>query len=253
MTLTATPLSLVRTTKLIVLHRVPFHAPSGALTVVLGPKGAGKTSLLGVLLGANRPQTGEVRLDDAPITPEQQLAMGFVPQGELVPASLRVARAIGYAAELRLSALSPEARRARMDHVIAQLQLDAHREARVDKLDALTRRRVSVAVELLSDPDILLLDAISPEDAILCEVLRERAHAPGKLVIAASTGLEPWAQADQLVVLCRGWLVYLGPPDQMSDAVSAEALSRAPSYAEAEALARAFEAHPLGRGSYGDA
>ena len=94
MTLTATPLSLVRMTKVLVLHRVPFHAPSGTLTVVLGPKGAGKTSLLGVLLGAHSPHSGEVRLDDAPITPAQQLAMGFVPEGELVPASLRVARAI---------------------------------------------------------------------------------------------------------------------------------------------------------------
>ncbi len=128
----------------------------GCLVALAGPSGAGKTTLLAVLGGLVAPSAGRVvhRLATDQGGGGQ---LGYVPQDDIVPLDLTVDRVVASAAALVL-ADPPEDRRPRVDQVLAAMGLTHRRDTVVRRLSGGERKRVSVAVELLSTPQLFLLD-----------------------------------------------------------------------------------------------
>lgn len=203
-----------------ILQSVDFRVKEGELVGVLGPSGSGKSTLLLALSGFRPAGEGKVTFDGKDLYEsfeDLKTQIGFVPQDDIVPTALKVERVLGYAAELRLPEEPVEARKARVDRVIAKLGLGERRNVRVSSLSGGQRKRVNVGVELLNEPTILFADeptsGLDPAlERSLTETFRAMADDGAGVVVTTHimTSLELY---DRLAVIVKGRLAFFGPPD----------------------------------------
>ena len=204
-----------------IVSGVGLDAGPGDLIGIIGPSGAGKSTLLKVLTGALRPTSGTVSYDGYDIHDQVdavRLMVGVVPQDDVVHRRLTVRQALGFAARLRLPEdLSGAERRATVDRVLAELGLTEHARTRVDRLSGGQRKRVSIALELLTSPSLLLLDeptsGLDPAlDRHVMQTLRRLTDA-GRTVLVVTHNLDHLSLCDRVLLLAPGGLpVYFGPP-----------------------------------------
>ncbi|MGP9501031.1 ATP-binding cassette domain-containing protein [Specibacter sp. AOP5-B1-6] len=204
------------------LHDIEFEAGHGQLLAVIGPSGAGKSTLMGVLTGAKRPSAGSVRFDHQDIVNNYaalRTRIGFVPQDDILHKSLTIRAALEYAARLRLPADTSRAeRREQVDRVLGQLDLHEQAGTKVSKLSGGQRKRASVAMELLTEPALLILDeptsGLDPAmDKQVMDTLRLLANA-GRVVVVVTHNVANLDVCDRVVLLAKGGLpAYLGAPE----------------------------------------
>ncbi|MBS4728369.1 ATP-binding cassette domain-containing protein [Mycobacterium sp. SM1] len=202
------------------LSDVSFSSRPGTLTAVIGPSGAGKTTLVKLIGGATQPSTGAVIFDGHDVHAEyasMRSRIGMVPQDDVVHRQLTLERALTYAAELRLPPDSSAAdRRSVVARVLAELDLTPHKNTRVDKLSGGQRKRASVALELLTGPSLLILDeptsGLDPNlDRAVMTMLRRLADA-GRVVIVVTHSLSYVRMCDQIVLLAPGGKTAFADP-----------------------------------------
>jgi ABC-type multidrug transport system ATPase subunit len=143
------------------LRDVNFAAAPGTLTAIIGPSGAGKSILAGLVGGMLCPSRGTVTFAGHDVHAEfsrLRRRIGLVPQDDVVHPQLTVGQALRYAAAVRLPEATRQDRVAAIDAVLDELELSAHVDVRVDRLSGGQRKRVSVAMELLTQPSLLILD-----------------------------------------------------------------------------------------------
>jgi ABC-2 type transport system ATP-binding protein len=126
------------------------------LTGLLGPNGAGKTTLMRCLLGLVDVDGGALRWRGAPITEQARRRFGYMPEERGVYPVMMVAAQVEYFA--RLSGLSRAAARAATHKVIDRVGLGDLVEHRVEQLSHGNQQRVQLAVALVHEPDLLVLD-----------------------------------------------------------------------------------------------
>ena len=197
-----------------ILTDVALSLHPGELCALIGPSGAGKSSLIRLLLGLWEPGSGEVSIGDRPVG--EVGALGYVPQDDALHMRLRVEQELRYAAELRMPHASDEERDDRIDDVLERVGLSEHGRARIRRLSGGQRKRVAVALELLTYPPLLILDeptsGLDPGlEAQMMEVFSEVA-ATGRIVLVATHAMDSLDQADVLCVLVGGHVAYFGPP-----------------------------------------
>ncbi|WP_346267969.1 ABC transporter ATP-binding protein, partial [Streptomyces sp. SID4948] len=130
----------------------------GELLAVAGGSGSGKTTLLEIMAGIRPPAAGRV-LHDGSEPAERRAALGYLPHGNVMHEDLPLARALRYAARLRMPARTDPARlAAAVDDALAAVGLSARAVQAVRTLSEGERRRASIAVELLTRPRVLFLD-----------------------------------------------------------------------------------------------
>jgi ABC-type multidrug transport system ATPase subunit/pSer/pThr/pTyr-binding forkhead associated (FHA) protein len=214
----------VRTAKgKVLLDHVSFPIPERCLVGVIGPSGAGKSTLLGAVTGTRPATEGTVQYDHRdlyPHYPELRHRIGLVPQEDILHTQLPTRRALGYAAELRFPGDTVAAERARrVDEVIEELGLTPHAQTRIDRLSGGQRKRVSVALELLTKPSLLFLDeptsGLDPGlDKSVMEMMRDLAH-DGRTVVVVTHSVANLDTCDRLLVLVPGGRVaFYGPPSE---------------------------------------
>ncbi|OBI02308.1 ABC transporter ATP-binding protein [Mycobacterium scrofulaceum] len=211
----------------VLLDRVSFAARPGTLTAVIGPSGAGKSTLAKVVAGAERPTSGTVSLEARAVHAVRS-EIGMVPQDDLVHGRLTVAQALRFAAELRMPADTVASERRRViTAVLAELELTPHAGTRIDKLSGGQRKRVSVAIELLTSPYLLVLDepttGLDPAlDRSVMAMLRRLADAGRVVVVVVTHSLTFLDVCDQVLLLAPGGkTVFCGPPDRLSSYLGA--------------------------------
>lgn len=205
----------------VLLDEVTFPISHRSLVGVIGPSGAGKSTLLGAVTGLRPATEGTVRYDGRDLyTDYEELRhrIGLVPQEDILHHQLPTRRALLYAAELRFPGdTRPEEREQRVDEVLEELGLTRHADTRIDQLSGGQRKRVSVALELLTKPSLLFLDeptsGLDPGlDKTVMEMLSELAH-DGRTVIVVTHSVANLEACDRLLVLVPGGrLAYYGPP-----------------------------------------
>ncbi|WP_369142510.1 FHA domain-containing protein [Streptomyces sp. R44] len=203
------------------LDEVSFPVGQKCLLAVVGPSGAGKSTLLGALTGQRPADRGTVLYDGRDLYrdyAELRQRIGLVPQDDILHLQLTVRRALGYAAELRFPEDTVAAeRRARVDEVIRELGLVERAEQPIHSLSGGQRKRVSVALELLTKPSLLFLDeptsGLDPGmDRSVMHMLRGLAD-DGRTVVVVTHSVLSLDVCDRLLVLAPGGRVaYYGPP-----------------------------------------
>ncbi|WP_030965818.1 FHA domain-containing protein [Streptomyces sp. NRRL S-378] len=203
------------------LDHVSFPVGAKCLLAVIGPSGAGKSTLLGALTGLRPADRGTVLYDGRDLYrdyAELRSRIGLVPQDDILHSQLTVRRALTYAAELRFpqDTAKPERQR-RVDEVIGELGLEQRAAQPIHSLSGGQRKRVSVALELLTKPSLLFLDeptsGLDPGmDRSVMHMLRGLAD-DGRTVIVVTHSVLSLDVCDRLLVLAPGGrIAYYGPP-----------------------------------------
>jgi ABC transport system ATP-binding/permease protein len=197
-----------------------------SLTAVAGPSGAGKTTLMRLLSGQTAASAGTVRYNGVELTQCREAhaaLMGFVPQDDVVHQDLTVGEALGYQARLRLGRDTPAAaQEASIARALGFVGLEDQRRQLVKTLSGGQRKRVSIAAELLNEPEILFLDeptsGLDPGlDKRMMLLLRLLADQ-GRTVVLTTHAIAHVDVCDNLVIVGPGgFVIFAGHPDEASD------------------------------------
>jgi ABC-type multidrug transport system ATPase subunit/pSer/pThr/pTyr-binding forkhead associated (FHA) protein len=181
----------------VLLDHVSFKALPGDMIALMGPSGAGKTTLLLALNGYMPPSSGQVRVngDDLyAIYDALRGSIGYVPQDDLVHPELTVFEAVKYSAKFRLPPdYSEEEIDARVEQTLRDLGLEALKNLQIGKpekkvLSGGQRKRVNIALELVTDPVVIFLDeptsGLAADDTTaLINLLADLTKKTGKTII----------------------------------------------------------------------
>lgn len=199
---------------------ITFQLRPRTLTAVIGPSGAGKSTLLGALTGRRPADDGRVLvggLDLYDNYPSLKNRIGLVPQSDLLHTTLTTRKALEYAAGLRFPRdVSPETQRARVGEVIDLLGLTERQDLTIEALSGGQRKRASVALELLTQPELLFLDeptsGLDPGlDRQVMNQLRDLANG-GRTVLVVTHSVANLDICDEVILLAPGGkLAYHGP------------------------------------------
>ncbi|MEL6981641.1 MAG: ABC transporter ATP-binding protein [Actinomycetota bacterium] len=203
-----------------VLDRVSLAAYPGELIAIVGASGCGKSTLLAALAGTEHPTAGQVLLqgtDAARRTPAQRRQTAFVPQEDVLAEDLPLARMVDYSARLRGAGGSRQDRAELVATTLASVGLGDAAATRVRSLSGGERRRASIAVELVTEPDLCLLDeptsGLDPTTATsVVERLRALAD-DGRTVIFVTHNANDLRRCDRIIALSQdGQLLFNGTP-----------------------------------------
>ncbi len=181
----------------VLLDHVSFKALPGDFIALMGPSGSGKTTLLLTLNGYLRPTAGQVRIngeDLHSIYDALRGSIGYVPQDDIVHPELTVWEAVRYSAKFRLPPdYSEEEIERRVLTTLQQLGLEGVKHLQIGKpekkvLSGGQRKRVNIAMELVTDPVIMFLDeptsGLAADDTTaLVQLLADLAKQTGKTII----------------------------------------------------------------------
>jgi ABC-type multidrug transport system ATPase subunit len=209
-----------------VLHSVSFSVEPGELVAIVGGSGAGKSTLLDAIAGVRPADEGTVLFDGVPYYEhfdDYRSALGYVPQDDIIHAELSLTATLRYAARLRLpEGTAPGEREAAVADVIEALDLRQRAELRIGSLSGGQRKRASIAVELLTKPQIFFLDEPTSglDPATAAELLRllRRLADSGRTVVLTTHSMQDLGICDKLVVLARdGHCAFVGTPEAAVD------------------------------------
>lgn len=188
---------------------------------LLGPSGAGKTTLMDALNGMRPATGGSVLINNLDLYEHLdsiKQSLGYVPQEDIIHRELTVYRTLYYVAKLRLSR---DVSRAEIEQIIEEVLdvtgLSERRDVRVGNLSGGQRKRVSIAVELITKPSVIFLDEPtsgldpSTEEKIM-KLFRQIAES-GRTVILTTHAMENVRLFDKIVLMMRGKLVFYGTPE----------------------------------------
>ena len=197
---------------------------------LLGPSGAGKSTLMDSLNGMRPASSGHVLINNLDLynhLDSLKQSIGYVPQDDIIHRELTVFRTLYYVARLRLSR---DVSSREIDQIVNEVMdvtgLSERRDVPVSQLSGGQRKRVSIAVELITKPSVIFLDeptsGLDPatEEKIM-KLFRQIAES-GRTVILTTHAMENVKLFDKIVVLMRGKLVFYGAPQEALAHVKAE-------------------------------
>jgi ABC-type multidrug transport system ATPase subunit/pSer/pThr/pTyr-binding forkhead associated (FHA) protein len=196
---------------------------------LLGPSGAGKSTLMDSLNGMRPATSGRVLINNLDLYQHLdsiKQSIGYVPQDDIIHRELTVYRTLYYVARLRLSR---DVSTQEIDQIINEVMdvtgLSERRDVPVAQLSGGQRKRVSIAVELITKPSVIFLDeptsGLDPatEEKIM-KLFRQIAES-GRTVILTTHAMENVRLFDKIVVMMRGKLVWYGAPKEALEHVGA--------------------------------
>jgi ABC-2 type transport system ATP-binding protein len=197
------------------LNAISFELRSGELVGVVGPNGAGKTTLLSIMAGVLTPDEGELSQPGSEV--------GWVPQHPALYSKLSAAENLRLFARLEKAA-DPEAAVARM---LSQTGLEERADEEVGRLSGGNQQRVNIAIGLLSEPSVLLLDepsaSLDPRQRErLWEFISALAGRGTTVVFSTHNVTEVERYATRVLLLADGELLFTGTPRELEQAVGGD-------------------------------
>ncbi|KAG8839536.1 hypothetical protein FRC18_010315 [Serendipita sp. 400] len=213
-----------------IIDNVTFQCPSGQITAIIGPSGAGKSSILQLLAARDMnagplshfQKIGLILINGRPLSVDNRDTVSFVEQeDEYHLPALTVRETLRYAAILRLpQTMSKRNKLARVEEVLGMLGLEDCADTLVGGpllkgISGGEKRRLSLAIEMLNDPSVLIVDEVTSglDAATANNVMRglKSIAESGRTVISAASRYTNPELIDNLVVLAKGGrMVYAG-------------------------------------------
>ena len=200
---------------------VSFEVPGGQLVALLGPSGSGKSTILRIIAGLEEADSGAVELtgEDATNLPVQHRGVGFVFQHYALFRHMTIRQNVAFGLEVR--GVPRREIRARVEELLDLVQLGGYADRYPSQLSGGQRQRVALARALAPKPKVLLLD--EPFGALDSKVrdelrtwlrkLHDEVHVTSLFVTHDQQ--EAFEVADQVVVLNRGKVEQMGPPQDL--------------------------------------
>lgn len=202
---------------------ISFEVPPGVVFGFLGPNGAGKSTTMRMLYGLSPRTSGRLEvlgLDVAAQAREVKRRIGVVPQESNLDTDMTARENL--LVHGRFYDLLGDALRARVDELLAYVQLTEKADARVAELSGGMKRRLLIARALMNDPELLILDepttGLDPQSrGLLWERIRALRRA-GKTVLLTTHYMDEAEKlSDMLVVIDQGVIIERGTPRELID------------------------------------
>ena len=199
-----------------VLHELSIEVPAGGIFGLLGPNGAGKTTLISIIAGQLRAQAEKITLDGTPLEElrrREPASLGLVPQEFAFYPMLTCAQNLRFFAAVQ--GLGGARLRERVESVARFARIEGVMRRRAEQLSGGLRRRLNLAIGLLTEPRILLLDeptvGVDPQSrSFLLESIRGLAAA-GRSIVYTSHYMEEVEQiCDHVAIMDAGRVLRAG-------------------------------------------
>jgi ABC-type multidrug transport system ATPase subunit/pSer/pThr/pTyr-binding forkhead associated (FHA) protein len=210
--------------KKVLLNDISLVIPAGKFVAVVGGSGAGKSTLMDALNGVRPAQSGQVLYNGQDYYRSRasfSTQLGYVPQFDIIHKNLSVERALYYTAKMRLPSDMPnDDIKQRIDEVLNDVDMVSFRDRPIHTLSGGQQKRVSIALELLSEPNVLFLDeptsGLDPGlDRKMMLLLRTLADKKGHTIVLVTHATNNISNCDLVCFLAPGGhLAYYGPPDE---------------------------------------
>ncbi len=202
----------------VALDGATFEVQPGRILGFLGPNGAGKTTAMRCIFGLVRPDAGEVRWNGEPVTPEQRLRFGYMPEERGLYPKMTIREQLVYFA--RLSGLGRTEANEAADRWLTTFGLSDRASSKLEELSHGNQQRVQLAAALVHDPELAVLDEpFAGLDPIGMEALAETLHtlaASGVGIIFSSHQLDLVEDVCQdVVIIHQGRVVLTGDLDTL--------------------------------------
>lgn len=202
---------------------VSFEVPAGQLVALLGPSGSGKSTILRIIAGLEPADAGDVELtgEDATNLPTQERGVGFVFQHYALFRHMSVRQNVAFGLEVMRPRPPRSVIRQRVEELLDLVQLLGYADRYPTQLSGGQRQRVALARALAPRPKVLLLDEpFGALDARVRDELRtwlrklhDEVHVTSLFVTHDQQ--EAFEVSDQIVVLNRGRVEQMGPPQNL--------------------------------------
>ena len=229
------------------VNNVSFRLHRGEVLGFLGPNGAGKSTTMRMITGYLAPSSGRVEvcgLDLAKAPIEARRRIGYLPEGAPAYGDMTPLGLLRFAAALRGFDGAPKRRR--VDAMVDLLELRSVLRQPIETLSKGFKRRVGLAIALLHDPEVLILDeptdGLDPNQKHHVRTLLQEMAASKAIIISTHILEEVDALCTRAIVIARGRIV--------SDAKPAELEARS-SYHNAVVLRMPVSAAPPARAAIG--
>lgn len=198
--------------QIVTTDNVSLNISPGELVAIVGGSGAGKSTVLNAMCGYLPPDSGRVYINGLDLYQNfdsLKKIVGYVPQSDIVYDNLSLYDMLSYTAKLRLPEdTSPEEREAAIMRAIDLVELRDEKNSFIKRLSGGQRKRASIAVELLSDPNLLFLDepasGLDPgTERNLMYSLRKMANN-GKTIILVTHSTLQLKMCDKIVFMGKG-------------------------------------------------
>jgi ABC-type multidrug transport system ATPase subunit len=206
------------------VDRASIHVPKGHFMAIVGPSGCGKTTLLKTIAGLNPESSGALFWDGRNLSEDGDFSpseIGYVPQFSIAYDPLTVDESVEAATRLRVRSRSTEELDQRIDRVLDETGLSSISDRQVKVLSGGQKRRLGLAMELVSDPKILLCDEVTSgldprSEREIVRLLHDLSRKDGRIVLSVTHSLAHLELYDSVLVLHEGRVAFHGPPEQLT-------------------------------------
>ncbi|MFY7818423.1 MAG: ATP-binding cassette domain-containing protein [Akkermansiaceae bacterium] len=206
------------------VDHVSLKIPRGHFMAIVGPSGCGKTTLLKTIAGLNAESGGSLLWNGKSLSDGYDFApseIGYVPQFSIAYDPLTVDESVEAATRLRIKTHSIADLDARIDRALEETGLTAIADRPVKVLSGGQKRRLGLAMELVSDPKILLCDEVTSgldprSEREIVKLLHDLSRKEGRIVLSVTHSLAHFELYDSILVLHEGRVAYHGPPDMLA-------------------------------------
>ena len=206
------------------VDRVSIRVPQGHFMAIVGPSGCGKTTLLKTIAGLNPESGGALLWNLRDLSKEGDFLpseIGYVPQFSIAYDPLTVDESVEAATRLRVRSRNTEELDHRIDRVLEETGLSPISDRRVKVLSGGQKRRLGLAMELVSDPKLLLCDEVTSgldprSEREIVRLLHDLSRKDGRIVLSVTHSLAHLELYDSILVLHEGRVAFHGPPDKLT-------------------------------------
>lgn len=214
------------------ISRMYGRAEPGTLTAIMGPSGAGKTTLMNVLSGHyDKGYQGEVQVNgwvrDTELFNQQSC---YVMQDDCLLPELGVREALTMSVQLRMPSLNRSKREQLVDEAVSRWGLEVCQRTRTSALSGGQRKRLAISQELISNPPVIFLDeptsGLDSMSALRCVKVMKSLAVAGHTVLCSihNPSAKLFSHFDRLYMISEGMCIYNGPVDKLLHFLSTQNL-----------------------------
>ena len=226
-----------------VLQDLSLHISPGEIYGLLGPNGAGKTTTINIVCNLSKADSGEIRINNQPVSEATKRLVGVAPQENLLYKTLSCEENLNFFA--RIYGLNSEQRRQQVKACLEAVNLASRAKSPVETLSGGMQRRLNIAVALVHQPKLVILDepttGLDVESRYEVWELIRSLKDKGITVLLTTHLLDEAERLCQRIGILNGTILAEGSLSQLRQLIPAVEVVVVQTLEEERAIARAKE------------